>query len=368
MNHWDVVVAGAGQAGCAAAWDLAAGGARVLLLHSGPERAKPCAGGVTIKALRRYRFSIDTVVRERVEQLTLSRVRRGKPTHGAATAPFCVMTHRRELDQLCRRQAREAGADWIRSRAVRSVHEDGQGVALVTAEGDSLRADHLIVADGAHSPLRRLLQGRGGALGAMALEAHVPRERISHYPPMTLDFQELPGGYGWLFPKGDHVNLGLYVWRRDRARPAIAALERYAERTLGCRQLADVAGYPLGTWLNERPPYSGRVLFVGDAAGTTEPLLGEGIYGALLSGQLAASALLSGRPADYPALLAGWSRELRQVTRLAQGFYALLPVSYPLLSRWLAPTLLAGYARGLTLKETARQWRALRPAVRGPAC
>lgn len=368
MSHWDVVVAGAGQAGCAAAWDLAAGGARVLLLHSGPERAKPCAGGVTIKALRRYRFPIDAVIRESVEQLMLSRARRGKPTHSEATAPFCVMTHRPELDELCRHQAREAGADWARSRAVRSVHEDGQGVTLVTAEGQTLSADHLIVADGAHSPLRRLLQGHDRALGAMALEAHIPRERINHYPPMTLDFQELSGGYGWLFPKGDHVNLGLYVWRRDQARPAIAILEHYAERALGCRRLINVAGYPLGTWLNQRPVYSGRVLFAGDAAGTTEPLLGEGIYGALLSGQLAAGALLAGRPADYPLLLSTWSRELRQVTRLAQGFYALLPVSYPLLSRWLAPTLLAGYAQGLTLKETAQRWRALRLAVRGPAC
>lgn len=368
MSRWDVVVAGAGQAGCAAAWDLAAGGARVLLLHSGPERAKPCAGGVTIKALRRYRFPIDAVVRERVEQLVLSRARRGKPTHSGAAAPFCVMTHRPELDELCRRQAREAGADWARSRAIRSVHDDGRGVTLVTVEGKTLIADHLIVADGAHSPLRRLLQGRDGALGAMALEAQVPRERINHYPAMTLDFQQLPGGYGWLFPKGDHVNLGLYVWRRDKARPAIAALERYAERALGCRQLSNVAGYPLGTWLNERPAYSGRVLYAGDAAGTTEPLLGEGIYGALLSGQLAAGALLAGRPADYPTLLASWSNELRQVTRLAQGFYALLPVSYPLLSHCLAPTLLAGYANGLTLKETGRDWRALRLAVRGPAC
>lgn len=343
MDLWDVIVAGAGQAGCAAAWDLAAGGARVLLLHGGPARAKPCAGGLTLKVVNRYRFAIDAVVRERIDQLALSRAGRGRARAGTA-APFCVMTHRRELDDLCRLRARQRGADWRRSAGVRALAADRDGVTLTTQEGDRLRGRYLIAADGAHSPLRRLLHGQGPVSGAVALEAHLPREEADYYPPMTLDFEQVPGGYGWLFPKGDHVNLGLYVWRRDRARPTIAALRDYARRTLG-------------TWLHRRPPVGARILFVGDAAGATEPLLGEGIYGAVLSGQLAAQSLLADRPGDYPLLLGEWRDELRQVERLAGLFYGLMPISYLALSRWLAPILLAGYARGWTLGQTKRAWR-----------
>ncbi|HCE40601.1 MAG: FAD-dependent oxidoreductase [Alcanivorax sp.] len=359
MPNWDVIVAGAGQAGCAAAWDLAAGGARVLLLHGGPERPKPCAGGLTIKALRRYRFPLDAVIRERVDRVAMSRSGEPPVTAGAA-APFCVMTHRRELDALCREQARARGAGWHVTAGVRAVRQDHQGVTLISAEGETLRATWLIAADGAHSPVRRALQGQPPAAPAMALEGHLPRERARRYPPMTLDFQEVPGGYGWLFPKGDHINVGLYVWRRDRARLAREHLADYARRTLGSDALEEVGGYPLGTWLARRPPRCGRVLFVGDAAGSTEPLLGEGIYGALVSGQLAAGALLAGRLRDYPLLLADWGEELRQVERITRIFYGVPALGYAALSRWLAPTLLAGYAEGLTLGGTKRAWRSLK--------
>lgn len=369
MNHWDVIVVGAGQAGCAAAWDLAAGGGRVLLLHTGPARAKPCAGGLTIKALQRYRFPVDAVIRERIDQLALSRAGRQQGMVKAPTgASFCVMTHRPELDELCRQQARERGADWWHSAGVRRLHQDHQGLGLTTLEGDVLSADYLVAADGAHSPVRRLLHGDTRVPGALALEGHLPRERASIHPPMTLDFQEVAGGYGWLFPKGDHVNLGLYVWQRGRAKPTRALLADYARRSLGSDQLESLGGYPLGTWLHKRPVACGRVLFAGDAAGATEPLLGEGIYGALLTGQAAAAALLAGCPGDYPQLVTTWREEVRQVARLTRLFYGLLPVSYPLLRHGFAPTLLKGYAEGLTLGQTLRRWRRIRPFARGPAC
>ena len=63
MTQWDVIIVGAAQAGCAAAWDLAAAGRRVLVLSRAGGQEKPCAGGVTAKTLNRYRFSIAPVVR-----------------------------------------------------------------------------------------------------------------------------------------------------------------------------------------------------------------------------------------------------------------------------------------------------------------
>lgn len=356
MSHWDVIVMGAGQAGCAAAWDLAAGGARVLLIHGATAREKPCAGGLTVKAVRRYRFAIDSVIRESVADLVLAR--QGREHHLVNDRAFCVMTHRPELDALCRERARQKGADWVTTGGVHALHQDRHGVTLTLREGTRYQADHLIAADGAHSPIRRLLHGnQDNAVAAVALEARLPRERARLYPPMTLDFQAVEQGYGWLFPKGDHINLGLYVWRRDRARPTVTALRDYAQRALGHAPLEAVAGYPLGTWLVRRPALCARVLFVGDAAGATESLLGEGIYGALVSGQYAAGALLAGRPQDYSLLLAGWRDELRQTTVLAKLFYGVRPLGVAALSHWLGPTLLRGYAQGWTLGQTKRAWR-----------
>ena len=174
---------------------------------------------------------------------------------------------------------------------------------------------------------------------------------------MTLDFGVIRGGYGWLFPKGDHVNVGLYVWRHGAAAPQRSALERYCQARLGA-EAKHVAGYPLGTWLPHTRLANGRVLFVGDAAGCTEVLLGEGIYGAVLSGQLAAQAILGERPdVFYPRALAGWREELQQVCRLGALFYGLLPVSSRLLQGRLGGTLVNGFAQGLTLGQCKRQWR-----------
>ena len=354
MNSWDVIVVGAGQAGCAAAWDLAAGGMRVLLLSRTVGAGKPCAGGVTIKTLNRYRFSIESVIRETVDTLHLSHY----PTPEAALrAPsrFCVMTERSELDQLCFEQALAQGAAFEQTKGIVTIWQDETGVKLVTREGRALQAGYLLAADGANSPTRRLL-GERVWKGAMAIEGHIPRGELSAMPGMTLDFNAIRGGYGWLFPKGDHVNVGLYVWKHGLSAPDRKSLERYCQARLGASPQA-VSGFPLGTWLPDVRLQQGRVIFTGDAAGCTEALLGEGIYGAVLSGQLAAQAVLSGQSERYPELMADWREELGRVKQLSSLFYGLLPISIPVLKHSLGSTLVEGFSRGYTLGQCKRRWR-----------
>ena len=355
MTNWDVLIVGAGQAGCAAAWDLAAAGLRVAVISRPQSRGKPCAGGVTEKAVARYRFSIAPVVREAVTSLAVSHW--SLPVRHLSTGtPFCVMTERAELDAFCREQAVQQGVVFHETAGLRLVEQRPGRVRVETREGDCFSAPWLIAADGANSAVARML-GERHVPGAMAIEGCVPREKVCDYPPMTLDFGVIRGGYGWLFPKGDHVNVGLYVWRHGVAAPERAALQRYCQARLGA-EAEHVAGYPLGTWLPKARLINGRVLFVGDAAGCTEVLLGEGIYGAVLSGQLAAQAVLGERPdVFYPRAMAGWREELQHVTRLGQLFYGLLPVSSRMLQGRLGATLVNGFAQGLTLGQCKRQWR-----------
>lgn len=362
MAKWDVIVVGAGQAGCAAAWDLAAAGRRVLVLSRPAGQGKPCAGGVTAKTLNRYRFSIAPVVREIVSTLWLGRVAQASQPL-VAPNPFCVMTERAELDTFCQQQAREQGACFADTRGIESLHQSEHSVTLTTREGDSFDAGVLIAADGAHSPVRKLL-GEHRYPGAVAIEGCVAREQLSRYPGMTLNFGAVKGGYGWLFPKGDHVNVGLYVWRHGLANPSRQALDHYSLRQLGVRPTG-VQGFPLGTWLPRVRLRHGRILFAGDAAGCTEALLGEGIYGAVLSGQLAAQAILAGELAGYPRLLAGWREELNKVDQLARLFYPLLPLSTRMLQGNLGGSLVEGFSLGLTLGQCKRRWRGAQSMVGG---
>lgn len=356
MLKVDVIVVGAGQAGCAAALDLAVAGRQVLLLDK-PQH-KPCAGGVTMKALNLLRFSLDELVRERPLQLDLS-LNGKRRLQWALDKPMCALVERGELDTLSLKQARLAGVDYRPIDAIEKVRQTATGITLI-ADGDVLTADFLIAADGAHSPLRRLLIGGERAYAAYAIEALVARNKVQHYPSMTLDFTATTHGYGWLFPKGDHINVGLYASRMTGRLPNRAALQNYSRKTLGVvanDALVEVRGYPLGTRIGALHLAAGRVLFVGDAAGSCEPLLGEGIYGAILTGQLAANAIV-GWPTNvadhYVQACHAWQHEVERLGQLARLFYGVPTLAYGGLHHCLKGRLTRGYAAGLTPLQALR--------------
>jgi flavin-dependent dehydrogenase len=113
----------------------------------------------------------------------------------------------------------------------------------------------------------------------------------------------VPGGYGWVFPKGDHANLGVGGWGSEGPRLR-AHLERLAAaHGVPFAALTDLKGHRLPMRPLGSAPAVGRVLLVGDAAGLVDPLSGDGMYEAFVSAELAAQAILSGRLDDYAGRL-----------------------------------------------------------------
>src|SRR4030095_2589686 len=105
-----------------------------------------------------------------------------------------------------------------------------------------------------------------------------------------------PGGYGWIFPKADHLSVGVGVFTRTAARRRLRdELSRYLH-AVGLREarVPGIRGAPIPV-RPRREVARGRVLLAGDAAGLADPLTGEGISFAILSGRLAAEALLGAR-------------------------------------------------------------------------
>lgn len=359
MTDVDVIIVGASQAGCAAAYDLAAAGLSVLMLdRHATSGHKPCAGGVTEKARRLYRFPLDSVIRETVSQMQMS-LNLKFETPFAANTPVCIMTHRPELDQLCREQAQQAGAKLKIIGRISGIKNHADSVRL-SVGSDVISARYLIGADGANGVVRRLALGGGARHGAMAIEGLLSREHCQHYPETTFDLGAVHGGYGWTFPKGDHVNVGLYIRNQSAGKVDRQALAAYSLLRMGSAELTQVQGFPLGTWGHKQRLAAGRVLLVGDAAGFTEPLLGEGIYGAVFSGQKAAAAILAGHKrhhdvaANYIAAVDCWRSELRRVHPIAALFYATLPISFGGLKHVVRRPLMNGYAQGLTLVQSKR--------------
>ncbi|HVM58211.1 MAG TPA: geranylgeranyl reductase family protein [Gaiellaceae bacterium] len=361
MSSFDVAVVGAGPAGATAAYRLADAGARVLLVDKAVfPRDKPCGGGVTGRAARLLPFSIEPVVEDRVERLEV-RLRYRSRFERRARAPLALMTQRRRLDAFLVEQAAAAGVDVRDGVTVADVRPGG-----LTVDGEEVQARIVIGADGCNGASARALGLARGIMHGVALEANVPyaaapRERYAGR--MVLELGVVRGGYGWVFPKGDHVNVGVggYAGEGPRLRER---LRRLCEvHGIDPEAATDTRGYRLPMRTPESRLARGTAAVIGDAAGLVDPFSGDGMYEAFLSSRLvaeAALALLAGRAAGLepyeeavarritPLTAAGWGANVA-FDRFPRTTFALarIPATFRALEKLLVGELdRPGAARG----------------------
>ena len=306
MERFDVVVVGAGPAGSATALRLASAGARVLLADKARfPRDKPCGGGLTGRALRHAPCDVEPVVEHVVDRMVV-RVGYGSKVARGSEAPLIEMTQRRRLDFHLAEQAAAAGADFRDGVSVSDIDADDSAVAMRVG-GDPVAASFLVGADGANGVAAKAAGLGEGIVRGVALEGNVAWTALARAPYDRTAWVELgvvPGGYGWVFPKGDHANLGVGGWLSQG--PHLRAhLDRLAQRHgVEPSELENVRGHRLPMRELGAPAARGRVLLVGDAAGLVDPLSGDGMYEAFVSAELAATAILTGRPETYEESLA----------------------------------------------------------------
>jgi geranylgeranyl reductase family protein len=356
VETYDTIIVGAGPAGSTAARRLAERGARVLLLDRARfPRDKPCGGGVTVRAARGAGVDLSPAIEREVSDVWVS-FRLGEPFFLSSPEPLSYMTQRCNLDALLAQRAAEAGADFRDGVAVREVAVDG--AVTVRANGDdTYRARTLVGADGANGIVAKSLGLEPSGEPAVALEANVPADGAlmeRWQRAIALDLGGTPGGYGWLFPKGDHLNVGVGGWRwiGPSLRERLSALCRHLE--LDETQLYEQRGYHLPLHKPGAAITRGPALLAGDAAGFVDPLSGEGIDGAFLSGRLASEAVgsyLSGEATDLRGYQTALDRELLadlEVSRTLQTLFQRFP----------RPCV-------AVMRRSDRFWRSLQGFVRG---
>jgi geranylgeranyl reductase family protein len=281
--------------------------------------------------------------------------------------PIALMMMRDRFDQFLVEKALGVGAEFVEGEKVVGVEEKDKRVEVTFARGEKVQCDYLIGADGAGSAVAKLLsssQPKGSADGA-GLESVLPLESTTGFPKeelqmMHFDFGEVPYGYGWVFPKGKWLSIGIGgVFKGSKSKlrahfnTLLEGLPFTSEGGPG-----KVHGHPVPSFYSlEQKVSRGRILLVGDAAHLIDPLTGEGIYYAIRSGLLASEAILGSKndgrdvSADYQRTVEGFLYEdLKWALNLSRFIYRSTKLAYQTFRHY--PELGILYIQVLEGKET----------------
>jgi len=299
---WDVVVVGAGPAGASAAHAAAVTGRRVLLLEKAElPRYKTCGGGIIGPSRDALPPGFELPLRDRVHAVTFSLNGRLTRTKRSRQMLFGLI-NRPEFDAGLVDAAREAGAEVRTGVTVTRVEQHGPGVpdrrtvaVVVTTNGPEGKREEIVYARavvGADGSASRIGAHVGVKLNQVDLglesEIPVPASVAEDWAGRVhIDWGPLPGSYGWVFPKGDSLTVGVISARGDGG-----ATKRYLDDFVARLGLAGFepsvsSGHLTRCRADDSPLSRGRVLVCGDAAGLLEPWTREGISYALRSGRLA---------------------------------------------------------------------------------
>jgi geranylgeranyl reductase family protein len=300
MSDYDVLIVGGGPAGSTLAWRLRNSGLRIAILDKQPfPRDKVCAGWVTPAVMQELAIDLDDYARGRTLQpITGFRIsqlgRREVETH-YPDEPVSYGIRRREFDAYL---LQRSGAELLTGQAFKSM----QAAATGWRVNDDLQARLVIGAGGHFCPVARTIGARPGSseqvVAAQEIEFEMTPEQAAACP-VAAEIPELfftPDllGYGWVFRKGNFLNIGLGREDNHKLAGHVQAFTDFLKRR--GRIPADTPDkfhghayllYPHA----RREVVQDGVLLIGDAAGLAYPQSGEGIRPAVESALLAAEVI-----------------------------------------------------------------------------
>lgn len=275
---YGVIVVGVGPAGALLAYQLAKHGLKVLILEKASlPRYKACGGGLTLKTILEIPFDISPILERRAVGGILSyRGRRLKRFELARPVAWLVMRDR--FHSFLVERAVAAGAVLFDGTVVRGFEQDGKSVQVWTS-GGSFKGLLLAGADGVNSRVAKGIGLQTERMTGVAIEAElgVPAADLEDQGAYaTFDFGAVPGGYAWIFPKSDHLSVGVFQTSSRKARDLKESLERFIanQHLLKEHRKLKQVGHrvPLGS--TPGLLHAGRVLLLGDAANLADPWLG----------------------------------------------------------------------------------------------
>ncbi|EDP76271.1 geranylgeranyl reductase family protein [Hydrogenivirga sp. 128-5-R1-1] len=284
--RYDAVVVGGGPAGASSARFLSEKGLKVLLLEKRKlPRFKLCAGCLSVR--------ITPLLPTGWESEVLNTIRGGylgfrgeKFHHKTSGEPVAYIIDRASFDHFLVKSAVESGADLWEETEFLSF--EGDRTLRVRTDKGAVETDLLIGADGFYTKVGKQL-GYQKRKFFRSVEFWTEGDLGEE---VVIDIGIVKRGYGWIFPKGDKVSVGLATTGRENT---LDVLKDYVKRheLLKSKEVKGVKGWmiPYLTSPSEAQLGKGRVMLVGDSANLVDPLLGEGIYYGVLGGKLLAESI-----------------------------------------------------------------------------
>ncbi len=296
-TDFDAIIVGAGPAGGMCAYELSKNNISVLVIEKERlPRYKTCAGGLTKKAYEILPKDVLSLVENDAYRVNLTLNHRWGFSK-ITSFPIVKMVMRDRLDYFLVKKAEHLGARVLDKTVIKSIVESSDCIHVST-EARNFKSKLIVGADGITGCVARSLELTKRPKCGIAIEGEVtPTNNLSqlneYNGSLHLDFNVVPKGYGWIFPKKEHLSVGVFT-----TLPEMRDIKQHFNSYLNDKGLAN--GYQTDSLKGHQIPIGGRGpeklnskrgLLIGDAAGLADPITGEGIYFALRSGQIAAKAI-----------------------------------------------------------------------------
>ncbi len=295
---YDVIIVGGGPAGSSAAYILAKEKLKVLIIDKEKfPRYKTCGGGIVFKAnnfipINLYDISENTcykaIIYDFKTKLKFTTVREN---------PLVFMTMRETFDNALINSAIENGAAFIDQCELLDIQKKGNSIEINTNKGN-FNSKFCIAADGISSIVAKMMKWKDSRkiIPALEYELFVNDDLLKKFSGSArFDFGIIQQGYAWVFPKKDHLSVGLLYMGSKKIN-----LNNYLKTYLDKLKLNNYIkferhGYRIPIRPRENIFAKDNVLLIGDSAGLTDPITAEGISYAIKSGQLAANSIIESK-------------------------------------------------------------------------
>lgn len=325
---YDTVIIGGGPAGMACGITLRLAGAEPLIIERSTfPRDKTCAGLVTLKTYELIRELFGGENTDGLFCMESGHVRLFRRKELLVDAPLERPVHlvdRRSFDNALAERYKALGGEILEGE--RNIEIDYESKLITLSDGGTVRYGHILFADGALSMSRRLT-GDGKDDLAFGIEVYVPRELLP-VDSVDLYFGYLDTGYAWVFPHGETVCIGAadrYKKSADYRAVIDGFLSDLGVPKDGLRYVG--AFLPYGRAVDQEK-LDDSIMLLGDAAGLTDPISGEGLYMAMKSGICAARALSDPEPKrSYLKSIEPLAQVVREGRKVQKTLYSPIPHS-----------------------------------------